>query len=81
MVTWEIRLIDQPPIRVQIEEDRDLVEEYEVVRARAKPRPWRFWERPDPFWQVTPEIIVHHEMVVGVLPRRPKEPRNPIGFL
>lgn len=80
MTTWEIRFANQEPVRVEIEPDRNLVEEYSAFEAFHHANRFRFWNRPSPFWQVTDSVVVHKDMVVGVVPRRPRTPRSAIGF-
>ena len=70
MRRWEIRLANQPPIKVEVEDSRNLVQEYQQFRAGATAKGWRFWlPDPNPYWTVLPEVVLHHEIVAGIRPR------------
>lgn len=88
MGLWEIRFHEQPPVRVQVPDDRKLGVEYEAAlrafldppkpRGRRKPTP------PSPVWHLSEEHHYHIETIVGVRrldppPARPRAKR-PIGF-
>lgn len=88
MTTWEIRFHEQPPVRVELDDDRNLGEEFALAltayldppkpRGRRKPTP------PSPVWHVCEDHHYHLETVVGLrrvtppsgAPRR----KRPIGF-
>jgi hypothetical protein len=79
---WEIRIINQEPVRVDVEDERNLTEEYTDFDAYHEgTRWWKFW-RPklSPYWQITDSVVVHKDAVVGVVPRKPKMQKQPIGF-
>lgn len=82
MALWEIRLANQEPVRVDVEEDRNLTEEYfDLDAAHGAARWWKFWSRrPSPFWQISDSVVIHKDIVVGVMPRKPKVPKQSIGF-
>lgn len=83
MAQWEIRLLNGEPVRVEVEEQRNLSEEYAAFDAHHDSfRRWAFWkQRPSPYWQVTEAVVIHKDAVVGVLPRKPKIGRARIGFM
>jgi hypothetical protein len=79
---WEIRLMNQPPVRVDVADDRNLIEEHvEFEQAHADVRWWSYRKRPSPFWQITDTVVVHREMIAGVLPKKPKVEKDRIGFV
>jgi len=80
MGLWEIRLANQEPIRVEVEDHRNLPEEYGEFASAHEANRWRFWDKPSPYWQVTDQVVVHKDIIVGVLPRRVKQPKPSIGF-
>lgn len=82
MAHWEIRVINQEPVRVDVEEERNLTDEYASLDAvHAATRWWKFWApRPSPYWHITDVVVLHKDVVVGVMPRKPKVPRPRIGF-
>ena len=82
MATWEIRLINQEPVRVDVDDARNLTEEYGFLEeAHGDARWWKFWAvRPSPYWQVTDTVVLHKDAIVGVLPRKPKMLKPRIGF-
>jgi hypothetical protein len=80
MALWEIRLANQDPVRVDVEDERNLTEEYSDFEARHDANRWRFWRRLSPFWQVTEAVTIHKDIIVGVMPRKPKAQRPKIGF-
>lgn len=80
MAQWEIRLINQGPVRVDVDEERNLCEEYEAFEALHNHSRWRFWRSKSPYWKVTDAVVLHKDAIVGVLPRRPKI-RQSIGFI
>jgi len=80
MAQWEIRLINQGPVRVDVEEERNLCDEYEAFEAYQQHARWRFWRSKSPYWRVTDAVVLHRDVIVGVLPRKAK-PRRTIGFL
>lgn len=88
MPVWEIRLVDQPPMRVEAEEGRNLAKEFtifcESLRAKQR-RKWMFWNRKaqDPYWVINEETKLHFQMVAGVLIMKPvkkKTDHKEIGF-
>jgi hypothetical protein len=82
MALWEIRLVNQPPVRVDVEDDRDLVAEHAAFEeVHSEVRWWSFWNRPSPFWHITDTVVVHREMIAGVLPKKPKVDKARIGFV
>jgi hypothetical protein len=91
MAQWEIRLANQPPVKVEVEEGRNLAAEYWAFQAEhdAWPEPtwWdrlKFWrsteESPSEYWQITDTVILHKDIVAGVMPKKPKPPKHAIGF-
>jgi|NOAtaT_7_FD_contig_21_11618080_length_290_multi_2_in_0_out_0_1 hypothetical protein len=80
MALWEIRIANQEPVRVDIEEERNLSEEYADLEAYHDSLRWRFWRRASPYWKVTDAVVIHKDVVVGVLPKKPKVGKPPIGF-
>jgi hypothetical protein len=89
MAVWEIRLVEQPPMRVEAEDGRNLAKEFtlfcEALRSKRRPR-WMFWSKPessDPYWVINDETKLHVQMVAGVLIMKPvRKPRDhkEIGF-
>jgi len=80
MARWEIRLVNQEPVRVEVEEDRNLSEEYAAFDAFHDSIRWRFWRKASPYWQVTESVVLHKDIVAGVLPK-PKPVKRSLGFL
>lgn len=82
MAHWEIRLINQQPVRVVVAADRNLCTEYqEFEELHQDVRWWKFWQTtPSPYWQVTESVVLHKDVVVGVVPKPPKPARRRIGF-
>lgn len=80
MALWEIRVANQPPVRVEVGEERHLSEEYSAFEAYHDSLRWKFWRRASPYWQVTDDVLIHKDVVIGVLPRKPKDVKPPIGF-
>lgn len=77
---WEIRLSNQDPVRVEVPEDRNLSEEYAAFDDYHSQGRWRFWNRKSPFWQVTDAVLIHKDMVIGVLPKKTKPVKAVVGF-
>lgn len=77
MTTWILRLHEQPTLRLELEDTRNLAEEFAGVRAAAKRDRW--WRRTDPYWHITENVIVHRDIIVGVSPKIDKV-RPRIGF-
>jgi hypothetical protein len=77
---WEIRLANQDPIRIEVDDARNLREEYALFEEEHAANRWKFWRRLSPFWQVTDNVAIHRELIAGVLTRKPKAPKNHIGF-
>lgn len=81
MRRWEIRLANQPPIRVDVDDARNLSQEYQAFRDHALSRGWRFWRpQPNPYWQISEEVALHHEIVAGIRPKEMAAPYRPVGF-
>lgn len=80
MAHWEIRVINQEPIRVEVEDTRNLGAEYEAFDSGFHSGRWKFWQRRSPYWYITDTIMLHKDIVVGVYPRKLKTPRPSIGF-
>lgn len=82
MALWEIRIISQPPVRVEVAEARNLAQEFErVLEVRRTFRQWLF--RVPKYWQVTDKVCLHTGVVISVqrLKRSRSEPAaNAIGF-
>lgn len=78
---WEIKIINQAPITVDVDESRNLATEF----TEFKTRPRTFWEwvrRAERYWQVTETVSLHPETVVMIkllTPRRSSK-RAVIGF-
>jgi hypothetical protein len=72
-VLWEIKLVQQKPIRVEVDDDRNLRAEYEALMKR----PW--WRRRVT-WRVTDTVTVHIDAVMAV--QKAPKPRKgkPLGF-
>lgn len=65
---WEIRLANQAPIVVEVEVARNLAAEWDEV-SQAPTRWWHRWfGGPVNFWRVTEDVVLHKDMVAGVLP-------------
>lgn len=80
MALWEIRLANQNPIRVDVEDEtRNLCAEYEAFSAE-QPSRWAFWKRDQAFWKVTDDVLIHRDLVAGVLLKKPKPDKGTIGF-
>lgn len=80
MALWEIRLANQAPIRVEVDDSRNLSEEYHAFQASQRRPFWAFWRQTNPYWKVTDLVTLHYDIVAGVMPKRVKEARQPIGF-
>ena len=81
MRSWEIRLANQPPLRVDVEDQRNLAAEYAEFVETVTPRSWKFWRQPsNPYWKISPEVVLHHEIVAGVSPKRGLPVKERIGF-
>lgn len=91
MAQWEIRLANQPAVKVEVEEGRNLAAEYrefqELHESWPEPSRWarlKFWRTvdtaPSEYWQITDSVILHKDIVAGVLPKKPKPPKHAIGF-
>jgi hypothetical protein len=67
MTRWEIRIAEQPPIHVEVEDDtRDLAAEFRAHQARRKRREADYW------WQPTEGAGVTSRIVIAVRRRRLK---------
>lgn len=88
MALWEIRLADQPPLVVDVEDGRNLaVELTSLVQAALATKQrawWKIWEQReiDPYWQITDRHRYHLSVIAGVKPAmKPKrDKRTVIGF-
>lgn len=89
MAIWEIRLVDQPPMRVEVENGRNLAREFSAFRdglAKKQRLRWQFWKRDtlDPYWVINEQTKLHVQMVAGVLIMKPvrklKNDHKEIGF-
>lgn len=80
MSRWEIRLANQGPIRVNVEDERNLAEEYEMFEAWYHARRW-WHRRRSPFWRVTDDVVLHAEIVAGVCLKPVRPEKRAIGFL
>lgn len=87
MVTWEIRLVDQPPVRVELEAGRNLSDEFSAFRAKcmaAQPPKWKFWARRDDqdlYWIINETTKLHIQMVAAVLIcKKARSLKREIGF-
>jgi hypothetical protein len=79
MVEWEIRLVDQGPIRVWVEDERNLSAEYVSLLAEQEPRRW--WTRkPNVYWYVVDDLVLNADFVVSVRPRKPLLNKYTIGY-
>lgn len=74
MTRWEIRLAEQPPIFVEVEDDRDLAEEFARHLGKRKRRVVDHW------WRPTQGAGVFGQAVVSVHRRRPKRGTVVGGF-
>lgn len=89
MTTWEIRIVDQAPLRVVVAEGRNLKKEFELFcenlrqQAENKSPKWKFWAKPDlpvnPYWEINTETTVHVSTVTAVLICK-RVRRQSIGF-
>lgn len=80
MAQWLIRLANQGPVRIEVEDDRNLTDEYEEFAEWHGSQRWKFWERKSPFWRVTDDVVIHKDIVAGILPRIEKPAKAPVGF-
>lgn len=81
MAQWEIRLVNQPPVRV--ESDENLADSFKQF---ADSRRWYHRYVPQAMlWKASEKVAIHKDMVAGVFilkrvkAHRP-DPHNQIGF-
>lgn len=81
MAFWDIRIVHQPPMRVEVSDDRNLVEEFlGVLNLR---RSFLQWVSREPvYWQVTDTVCLERDSVLGVegVARGRRARKPPIGF-
>jgi hypothetical protein len=82
MQQWEIRLTSNEVFRLSVEDERDLTQEhFELESGFDVPR-WKFWRsRPSPYWRVSEQLIIHKDVIVAVVLKKPRAPRPRIGFV
>lgn len=80
MARWKIFVSGDAPVTVDIPEDRDLVSEFAAFQDTTRKTWWKFWKRPDPFWQVTEHVTLHRDVVAGIQERPERAGKRSIGF-
>ena len=74
MAAWEIRVIDQPPVMIDVAPERNLSEEFAAAQQAAA-TPVRFWQRkPEVLWAITDEAVIRPEFVMAVVRRKRRKP-------
>lgn len=85
MAIWEIRIVDQPPIKVEITDGRNLSKEFTQFchdLTASRPPKWKFWAKPqDLYWVVNEDTKLHVQMVAAILIcKKVRGLRREIGF-
>lgn len=81
MARWRILLVNEAPVVVEVDDERNLALEFVEFHNETQHPWWKFWKkRQNPLWQVTEDVLVHRDAVASIHERPERSGKRSIGF-